>query len=381
MATNTVKIEPSVLKWAVEDSQRPVADLIAKFPKLLDWLTGDACPTFKQLNDLSDALRVPFGYLFLKAPPTESVVETEFRTISNNLVGKPSKELEDTLLEVEQACLWMRDFRIFEGYDPLSYVGSLAGSDDEALANALRNTLSVAPDWSLGMRGTDSAFVFIRKAMEKLGVIVMIKGWAKTNAHRPLNIGEFRAFVLADEYAPVIFINGKDSHAGRLFSLVHEFAHLLLGGDHLENGNAKKETLCNRATIEFIAPKRAVRDQWSGLNKEPLERVAYLADKFNVSPHAMAIHALGMNLISDTVFQQVVRETELNLQRLAEAKPNDDGGGGSYYNTKTFSMTPEYVMAVASHVNRGMTKYTEAFNLLGVAKMKTYDTLVKKVYG
>ena len=45
----------------------------------------------------------------------------------------------------------------------------------------------------------------------------MMSGIVGNNTHRPLNIDEFRAFSVIDEYAPLIFINSNDSINGKLF--------------------------------------------------------------------------------------------------------------------------------------------------------------------
>ena len=39
-------------------------------------------------------------------------------------------------------------------------------------------------------------------------------------------LSEFRAFTLVDPYVPLIFINSCDTDNGKLFSLVHETAHI-----------------------------------------------------------------------------------------------------------------------------------------------------------
>ena len=35
-------------------------------------------------------------------------------------------------------------------------------------------------------------------------------------------------FTLIDAYAPLIFINAADSESGRVFSLLHEFVHIVI---------------------------------------------------------------------------------------------------------------------------------------------------------
>lgn len=66
-----------------------------------------------------------------------------------------------------------------------------------------------------------------------------------------------------DEWAPLIFINAADSNGARLFSLLHETAHIWLGIDDLYNdrhncidGVSDLEVMCNAVAGELIVPKR-----------------------------------------------------------------------------------------------------------------------------
>lgn len=67
--------------------------------------------------------------------------------------------------------------------------------------------------------------------MESKGIMVMQSGIVGSNTHRKLEIKEFRGFMLYDDLAPLIFINASDSQAGKMFSLIHEYIHLLFKED------------------------------------------------------------------------------------------------------------------------------------------------------
>ena len=41
------------------------ANLLGRFPKLVEWETGETQPTLKQLEAFAHAVHVPIGYLFL----------------------------------------------------------------------------------------------------------------------------------------------------------------------------------------------------------------------------------------------------------------------------------------------------------------------------
>jgi len=98
----------------------------------------------------------------------------------------------------------------------------------------------------------------------------MQNGIALGNTHRPLDLNEFRAFTLIDEYAPLIFINSKDSNNGKTFSLLHELVHIFYGRNSLYNDDLKfrnkytnpLEIICNRITGELIAPTDIFIEYW-----------------------------------------------------------------------------------------------------------------------
>jgi Zn-dependent peptidase ImmA (M78 family) len=59
-------------------------------------------------------------------------------------------------------------------------------------------------------------------ALEEAGVLVLASAGGR------VKVNEMRGFSLYYDQLPVIMVNGADSPRGRLFSLLHEFVHLLL---------------------------------------------------------------------------------------------------------------------------------------------------------
>ena len=58
------KVNQDVLQWAIKESQKNVAEIKDKYPKINDWIDGSTEPTLRQLENLANYLKIPFGYMF-----------------------------------------------------------------------------------------------------------------------------------------------------------------------------------------------------------------------------------------------------------------------------------------------------------------------------
>src|SRR5699024_1674639 len=123
MSIVRVDVEPLVISDAVAKSGRSIDDVSNKFKNFEKWLNNELNPTYNQLVDLSKYLRIPFGYLLLKTPIVEELPLLEFRTIDTEAIQNPSRELIDTIYDMERKQDWLRDVLIENSQDPLVYVG------------------------------------------------------------------------------------------------------------------------------------------------------------------------------------------------------------------------------------------------------------------
>src|SRR5699024_4750351 len=87
-------------------------------------------------------------------------------------------------------------------------------------ANKIRSVFNLDKRWYENTNSSKSTFNYLRDVFSHYGVVVMQSGIALNNTHRPLNLEEFRAFTLVDDYVPLIFINNLDSNNGKTFSLL-----------------------------------------------------------------------------------------------------------------------------------------------------------------
>ena len=119
-----VNISPQIIIWALNQTQEEKLDekLMSNINK---WLDGTKTPTFNQIEDFSKKSNIPLGYFFLQTPPVEQIDLLKYRTIDSIYLANPSRNLIDTIHEMENIQDWMKDYRKELGFEKLSIVGCI----------------------------------------------------------------------------------------------------------------------------------------------------------------------------------------------------------------------------------------------------------------
>ena len=71
--------------------------------------------------------------------------------------------------------------------------------------------------------------------------------------HTDIDVRIFRGFALADDVAPFVVINEKDSRAAWSFTLLHELVHILLGETGISGYNSNAEIERFSVTLSLLA--------------------------------------------------------------------------------------------------------------------------------
>ena len=372
---NRVEVKPELLRWARERAGLDVDALARRFPRLLAWESGEAHPTLKQLEGFAKATFTPVGFLFLDEPPEERVPIPDFRTVANVHLGHPSPDLLHTIYLCQHRQDWYRDFVRSMGDEPLAFVGSArVGGDVVATAAKFRHALGLDVEERRQIRTwTEALRRFIEQA-DALGILVMVSGVVGSNNRRKLNPQEFRGFALADDLAPLVFINGADTKAAQMFTLAHELAHVWLGQSAVSDSEARVipehavERWCNAVAAELLVPLEAVReahDPRTALQEE----IGRLARRFKVSTLVVLrrIHDAG-GLTREAYW----RAYEEELERL-RALPK--GSGGDFYLTLGARVSKRFARALVVSTLEGQTLYRDAFRMLGIKRDATFREL------
>ncbi|HHJ13587.1 MAG TPA: ImmA/IrrE family metallo-endopeptidase [Gammaproteobacteria bacterium] len=369
-----VAVNPELLHWALERSGLSDDALKKRFRKIDAWLAGEVQPTLKQLEAFASATHTPIGYLFLPEPPEEMVPIPDFRTMAQAQVTRPSPDLLDTIYVCQQRQEWYRNHLVLHHEEPLAFVGSASLEDDvTARAAEIRQVIGFdlaerrqLPSWNEALRR------FIAQ-VEASGVLVMVSGIVGSNTRRKLDPEEFRGFALADDLAPLIFINGADTKAAQMFTLAHELAHIWLGQSGVSDPQAvvvadeKTERWCNAVAAELLAPLEAVRNAYQPEAGLPAE-MQRLARVFKVSTLVILRRLFDLGAIDKQTLWDTYQEELSRLRKLDRG----GAGGGDFYRTLGARVSKRFARALVASTLEGQTLFQEAFHMLGIKKTATF---------
>jgi Zn-dependent peptidase ImmA (M78 family) len=371
---STVAASVPVLRWAAQRARLHDEHLAARFPKWPLWLSGEAQPTLKQLEEFARLTHTAFGYFFLPQPPALTLPVPDFRTLRDEALTEPSSDLLDTIYLCQQRQDWYRDHARMHGFPTLPFVGSASVQEaHNAVAQGLRETLGLStearrplPTW------TDALRQLIAQA-EEAGVMVMASSVVGGNSHRKLDVDEFRGFALADGLAPLVFLNGADSKAAQMFTLAHELAHVWLGATGVSDTQAGKvpeqqtERWCNQVAAELLMPMeelRAAHQPHAPISDE----IQRLARVFKVSTLVALRHLFDAGYITQATLWEHYGEEQKRLRTLKERS----SPGGDFYRSLGARTSKRFARAIVSSTLEGLTSFPDAFRMLGVRKTATF---------
>jgi Zn-dependent peptidase ImmA (M78 family) len=276
----------------------------------------------------------------------------------------------------------MREFLIDEDHEPLPFVGSTSRTDDPIrVADRIRSILGFQTNWAAEQDSWTAAIEALREAIERVGILVAVNGVVGNNSHRKLNTAEFRGFVLVDEYAPLVFVNGSDGKAAQMFTLGHELAHVFIGSSaafdlrQLQPAEDPGELICDRIAAEFLVPQAELSAYWPSA-RDQSEPFQYVARHFKISVLVAARRALDLNLIDRPTFFEFYAEYQNDERR----KKSLTSAGGDFYANQKYRIGRRLATAVIQAARKGTLLYSEAYRLTGLHG-KTFDGFVDYLEG
>ena len=345
-----IPINPALLSWALERAGISVEEARRQFKRIDEWQAGDAFPTYPQLEQLADTLKVPIAVFFFPAPPNVPSISETFRTLPDaeisqlpsrmRLLLRKAKAMQINLSELTQnknpaERLITRDI-VFQ-----------STMDVAKMAAEVRSYIGVTIDDQMRWRDDDVALKEWRASLMKVGIFVFKDAFKSE---------DFSGFCLYDDEFPIIYANNSCSKTRQIFTYFHELAHLIFhtsGVDKVRDGYIQRltgdsqqiEVLCNRFASCFLLPDEIFAKAMIG--REASEMTAeILASKYHVSREVIFRRFLNDEKISEAQYSEAVNKW--NSQRQVSGK------GGDHYWTKLAYLGRDYVSLALGqfHKNR-----------------------------
>jgi len=369
-------VNPEILKELASLKPDAYNRMRGKYPKSEKWLSGEDYPTYNQLIELSKIFNVPFGYFFFKELPKYEMPIPHYRTIEKNHF-KPSEELLDTIKFAQRVQDWAKDILLELGNDKIDFCGKYKSNFDlNAIVDELKAIFDVKEGWVKSKRTWKDAFRYLVDKAEEKGIIVLINGVVGNNTHRRLNVNEFRGFVLYDEIAPVVFINNEDALSGKIFTLIHEVVHILIGKsasfdyENLQPADNEIEKFCDKCAAEFLVPtKELLEAHKQTKNYDKYTMFQELAKRFKVSQMVIARRLYDLNLINKNEFIEFLQETQKKEYNKPVSK------GGNFYETAKLRLSQRFLGLLKSAIYDNLITYKDAL-LITDLKAKSFFELI-----
>ena len=365
-----VEVNPERLRWARNRARLDADHLTHKFPRYPEWEAGTLKPTLKQLEAVAKTTHAPVGAFFMSAPWNEPSPIPDFRVLGNRPISRPSVDLLETVYLCQQRQDWYRDFARLERIDPPALVRiATTESDVEAIARTMREALGFDVDQRSRLFTWEDALRLFIAQTDACGVLVMVNGIVGNNTSRRLDPKEFRGFALADDLAPLVFVNGADTKAAQMFTLAHELAHICLGESALSDIEAvvrpshSVERWCDRVAAELLVPGAMLANQFRADADLPVE-VNRLARHFKVSTLVVLRRVFDLGALDREAFESAYRD---ELDHLATVSQ----GGGNFHPTLRQRVGRRFGKALVDSTLAGRISFTESFRLLGIKKSST----------
>ncbi len=368
MTSSVAGVQSSVLRWARESQgysledvaihlKRDIADIVA-------WESGDAAPTYAQLETLAYGLyKRPLAVFFLPAPPTEMKVKQEFRTLPDFELDQLAADTRYQLRLAHAHQISLRELN--DGVNPATHKifrdVQLSGKDSvQEAAASVRNYLGISVAAQAAWSTSDEALKVWRNVVESVGIFVFKHSFKQKS---------ISGFCLADEEFPVIYLNNSTAKTRQIFSLFHELAHLLLKVNaiskfddsyiqYLPQKEKLIEQFCNALAAEFLMPSADFSIQLESLSEINDPSVQALARRYHVSREAVLRRILDRGLVQQAYYEAKVKQW---------ADETESGGsGGDYYATQSTYLGERYLQLVFSKHYQGRLTLEQVADYLGV---------------
>lgn len=382
-----VDVNPDVLVWARKNSSLDIdiaaSKIKVKIEQLRAWESGDDKPSIAQLRKLANIYKFPISVFFLSVVPKNFSVMKDFRHLPEYMPAKFSRQLQLEIRKVQQrreTAIELQSSLV----DEISTFDKKVSLEDDVRNSALkiREILHLDINEQKKWSKPRIAFNEMRYLVENTGILV----FEVDN----VDIQEMRGFAIAEKIMPVIAINRKDSFNGRIFSLLHEFVHILLGQGGISNSSyyddteEKVEVFCNKLAAEILVPSSIILSNpyiKTGKQRYSDSEILAIAKNFSVSEEVILRRLLTLEKISNSFYKEK-REEYLEIYKRNAARTTNDRVFKQNVPQQTITgLGIPFISFAIENFNADKITLNDLSNALGGIKIKHIRAIGQKLGG
>ena len=378
-----VDVNPNVFKWLRKSSGWSIEDIAKRLKTSIEVVKaiekGERQPTLRQLKDLAIAYKRPLASFLLSEPLKESPLPKDYRMLPDrkNVFDKK------TIYTIRKA----RDLQEI-GAELLININNSTKPDikkitisknPEKIALEFREKFELDIEIQKKFKTSYEFFNYLRDIFEEMNILVF---------QFSMPIEDARGFALTDELPNVIVINSGDTIEARLFSLMHEFGHILLGETVIDLPNIsistdhRIERWCNQFASEFLLPSKVAIKVFEseGTRLTESNTLNKISRKYKVSKSMLCYKMFNLKFITMEVYKEILNRYKPSDKELKEDEDIDKKkkGGGIPSDKKCLSeIGNKFVSIVANNYERNFITYTDALNFLSI-KSKNFNQVLAR---
>jgi Zn-dependent peptidase ImmA (M78 family) len=374
-------INPVALVWVRQVIGMPLEVAAKKIGvsinKLKAFEVGEAAPTIRQLLNIARVYRKPTAFFYLINLPEKPEKLHDYRRLPEVDIP-PSPALIDAVLRAKERRLDAIELSLMLDIEiPAFELTANQAIDPSDLAAQIRNLLAISMEQQQSWRDQYHALRSWIAAAESKGVLVF--------QFSNVGLEDARGFSIVNHPLPIVAINGKDWPRAKIFTLIHEIAHIALDASGIcdlhvvDEEDRSIEIYCNEVAGEVLVPKyyllreSFVRKHRSSSWKD--EELQYLSEHFSVSYEVVLRRLLNLGYTTMEFYKSKRREI------ISEAIAARERRGGFLSPTRRILRDNgrAFSSLVRQAYNSDLITDLEVSRLLGGAKLKHVDVIFGEI--
>lgn len=332
---------------------------------LQDAIEGSFDLTDEQVERIARELAVPAIALFSNSLLPLSSVPDFRRKSPRESLFEPDVIKAIGYVEHISLSLAALDLNLSSSEELEKYDGPLNKASAKKLARKWRDKWGISEDAQLEWKSASKVYTSLRSFIEGLGVFVVHYS--------------FKTDVVAGLYAKVdggphtILINTtRSSKARKLFTLAHEFCHVLLRADGVSNPSILKnkiEVFCNQFAAYLVAPDSIISKALSRYRYHVSidnDTIRLLASNIGISQQACILRLIDTDRIPSSDYGRWMSRFSGPVPDGDQKDPPGGNGDGDPIKNKRTQYGQSFLSKLSDAKNSGLLDAIEIYRLAGI---------------